>query len=66
MNISIEDFKNDSFIISIYDVSGKLVKTKILDNIDSSINISELKSGLYIYKLVDKEDILKIDKLVIE
>jgi hypothetical protein len=55
----------DSYI-SIYDIQGKLQKTKSLESKNSLINISDLNSGIYIIKIADSDKILKMDRLIIE
>jgi hypothetical protein len=54
--------------LSIYDISGKLVYIKTIDNIDSSININtiNLNNGIYFIQLSDTTNLLWTDKLVIQ
>ncbi len=38
-----------------YDVSGRLVKKEILNNIENSIDISQLVSGMYVLKFTSRK-----------
>ncbi len=51
--------------VTIYDVSGKLVKTVNVDTNSSKINVSELVKGIYLFTIV-LEDNTKITKKVIK
>ncbi|NMH86873.1 T9SS type A sorting domain-containing protein [Flavivirga algicola] len=55
--ISIQNALNSN--ISIYDVSGKLVK-QVLNLKSSSVNISSLSAGLYFVKINSSKDVFKI------
>lgn len=53
-------------ILSVYDLTGKMVFTKVLNNSQlNSMNVSELNSGLYLYQLSGTE-IQKSGKLFIK
>lgn len=43
----------NSFSIAVFDVLGKLIKTKIIDKINPSYNVSELSEGLYFIQTQD-------------
>lgn len=66
INISFDNNKHSDFFLSIYDVQGKLQKSKKLDLNNSNISISDLVTGIYILKITDNEKVLKMDKLIIE
>ena len=51
-------------IVSIYDITGKTVKEVSLGSSNSQINISELKQGLYIIKVMDNNDNMNIVKFI--
>lgn len=52
--------------ILVYDIQGRLQKTKKLEIDNSMINISDLNPGVYFLKIVDNVKILKMDRLIIE
>lgn len=58
---------NESTIIEVYDIQGKLVKSVAKDNNDTftSINISDLKSGFYILKIKSEDGKKITQKFVI-
>ncbi|GAB7257552.1 endonuclease [Polaribacter sp. OB-PA-B3] len=42
---------NEKATINIYNVLGKLVQSEIIENVNSSINVSKLSKGMYLLKL---------------
>ena len=66
INISISDSDCQKLQIFIYDIQGRLQKTRILESTNSMISISDLKSGIYILKIYDDENVIKMDRLIIE
>ena len=56
-------FVNNSSI-TIYDALGKLILTQELGNEINTLNISELKNGMYTYKVLNNSNIVKIGKIV--
>lgn len=66
INIYFGGDKNKICMIKFFDIGGRLIKSKNLEFAKSIINISDLETGIYFYKLTEKDKILKIDKLIIE
>lgn len=54
--------------VTIYDISGKLVYRKAIDNLESKMNINtmNLNNGIYFIQLSDDTKLLWTDKLVIQ
>lgn len=54
--------------VNIYDISGKLVYIKTIDNLENRININtmNLNNGIYFIQLADDTKLLWTDKLVIQ
>ncbi len=65
VNFRIEDAKQTSVQIYIYDIQGRLKKSGIVDIANSGIDISDLPTGLYIIKIADSDRIIKLEKLII-
>lgn len=65
LNISsIQDITG--YTVLIYDMNGKLVCTKHLTDMKSSINVTSYSSGTYIYKIADRTgNILQEDKFIV-
>jgi len=61
--ISVIQAANSTF--TLYDITGKAVKSERIDGNAKIINASELVSGIYIYALRSKDNILKTGKLLI-
>lgn len=55
---------NSTFYI--YDVSARKVKTEIINSEKSKIDISNMKAGVYFYRLTNNMSILKTGKLLIK
>jgi hypothetical protein len=56
-------FVNNSSI-AIYDALGKLILTQELGSEINTLNISELKNGMYTYKVLNNSNVVKIGKIV--
>lgn len=54
---------NEIKYLEIYDVSGRLVQTSLVNNLDSIINISDRANGIYYLKVVTSEGI-KVEKII--
>jgi hypothetical protein len=64
-NITIE---NNNFVISnieLYNITGQLVKTENVNSMSINMNISDLKTGIYILELHTNETSIR-RKLIIE
>lgn len=66
INITLKNSSYHNLKIFIYDIQGKLFKVKNLKSNNSLIDISDLNSGIYILKITDNQNVLKIDRLIIE
>jgi hypothetical protein len=56
--------ENATFLL--HDLTGRIIFTKTLENIKEKIDLSTVTSGIYIYQIKTKNDILKTDKLFIK
>ena len=58
-------FKNEgSFTFECYDLLGKLVQTEMITNSGQVINISSLKSGMYLYRIKNEGQVIQTGKLI--
>ena len=65
IQIELDTELNESVILSIFDLSGRVVLEEKIKAATSSLDISDLSKGAYIYRLVDKNNnILYQDKLI--
>ncbi|MEP2770607.1 MAG: ELWxxDGT repeat protein [Fulvivirga sp.] len=55
LNFDLSDFKNENIKIRILDTSGRLVRRLDFNDSNQSINIENLKSGIYILQLVTSD-----------
>ena len=58
---------NDSGILSIYDVAGKLIRNYSLNSSTTTaiVNVSQLEAGVYIYSVLINNAKVKTDRLII-
>ena len=60
-------FKNEGlFALECYDLLGKLVQKEMITNSGQVINISSLKSGMYLYRIKDGNKTIQTGKLIRE
>lgn len=64
--IRLEGNLNSEYTFDLYDVNGKLIKTLTLTKGETTMNVSELVSGVYFYHIREGEHLLKNGKLLIE
>ena len=65
LNINFPNQLIEPYELNIFDLNGKLVFNKRLFNLKNTINLNDLKSGFYSYKVNNKSSILREDKLII-
>jgi len=65
VTLNIDGISSEDITLNIYDVVGFLVKTDILLQNQQQINVSDLKSGIYLVE-VKSEEFLGRQKLIIE
>jgi hypothetical protein len=51
--------------LHIFDINGKLVSSYLLKGQKTSLNLAELKEGVYFYTIISNNKVLKRDKIVI-
>ncbi len=61
--VEIYDLKPNT-VFEIYDALGKLVFTKIIETETTPINTTNLFEGVYLYKILNKNGLLKTGKLI--
>jgi len=54
LNISVDNYMI-GYTLKVYDVSGRLTKTAVIECANYTLNISELASGAYLYAFEDKK-----------
>lgn len=65
--IIIRQYGNPQFLDAvIYDVNGRWIKNAVLSDVDSSIDVSDLKIGMYIVKIEKDGEILATKKLMLQ
>jgi hypothetical protein len=51
--------------VSITDLSGKLISTSMLEAGDSTLNLSDLSSGIYLINFIG-DNFVKTDKIILK
>lgn len=63
--INTEMTENESGIISLFDVNGRMVKQTSITDGQTNLDISELIDGIYIYQIAVGNEMIKVDKLMV-
>ena len=66
LNINYNKSGFNTLTIKIYDILGELVKIENLKSDNKSINLTELKKGIYFYQVLENGRVVKADKLMVE
>ena len=66
INISLTSELAQHSSLEIYDAIGKLIIKQVLANELNAINISNLNNGIYLFKVLNNSNIIKIGKLIKE
>ena len=64
LNIALPASISQNSTLEIYDAIGKLVVKHTLTNELNSVNISDLTNGIYLFKILNNNNSVKIGKLV--
>lgn len=56
--------ENNTYELNIFNLQGAIVSTATIDQINTTLNTSELATGMYIYKISSKSQIIKSGKLI--
>jgi hypothetical protein len=63
--ISLNDIsKNNSYDLNIYNVLGKMVISTVITNQVTTLETSQLRSGIYFYKLTESGNLIQSGKLI--
>ncbi len=64
LNITLTNELSKNSSLEVYDALGKLVIKQVLANELNTINISNFENGIYLYKVLNNTNIVKVGKLV--
>jgi hypothetical protein len=64
LNIALPTSLSQNSTLEIYDALGKLVIKQAMLNETTSINISNLDNGIYLFKILNNSNLVKIGKLI--
>jgi len=62
---SIEHNQTSELIVEIYSITGKLLKSKIINQQNITLNLETKKPGIYILHIKDGQETVKTEKLII-
>lgn len=62
MNVEISSFNSQSFKMEMFDVLGKKVFSKSINELTSRINVSKWNSGVYLVRLTSSDDTVALTK----
>ncbi|MBQ3832787.1 MAG: T9SS type A sorting domain-containing protein, partial [Bacteroidales bacterium] len=66
LNILLNSLPEGKTMIEFHDVTGRLVLSEEIKSANPSINISSLKQGVYMYRIINGENIIARDRIVKE
>ena len=66
LNILLNSFPEGKTMIEFHDVTGRLVLSEEIKSANTSINISSLRQGVYMYRIINGENIIARDRVVKE
>jgi len=66
INIIVEDNSCCDYTVYFYDIKGRLIKTKHFDTDRSTIDIGDLSKGVYLLKIADQNEVIKMHRLIVE
>ena len=66
LNILLNSLPEGKTMIEFHDVTGRLVLSEEIKSANTSINISSLKQGVYMYRIVNGDNIIARDRIVKE
>jgi hypothetical protein len=67
VNIKVEGLlSNEKTIIEVVDIYGKVIYSNSINNINLSIDLSNISSGIYFVLVRNQKQIIKTEKLIIE
>jgi len=64
LKLKIENFSIDKLTFEIYDIQGKLLKTKKIENNEVSIEMSNLLQGAYFLRVLEEGQEIKTFKII--
>ncbi len=62
---TIELSENSKITIDIFSITGKLLKSKVINQQSTTVNINDKKPGIYILQIKDDKKIVKTQKIII-
>ena len=66
LNILLNSLPEGKTMIEFHDVTGRLVLSEEIKSANTSINISSLKQGVYMYRIVNGDSVIARDRIVKE
>ena len=57
---------SEKYNIDIFDVTGRIIYSNYIDQNNNKVNLTGKYPGVYIYKIVNKENVIKQGKLILE
>jgi len=57
---------SEKYTIEIFDVTGRIIYSNYIDQNNNTVNLTGKYPGVYIYKILNKENVIKQGKLILE
>jgi len=62
--LKVEDFKIENLSYQLFDMSGKLLESKLVENMETSIAMDQHPSATYFLKVIQKDKVVKSFKII--
>lgn len=62
--LKVEDFQLENLSYQLFDMSGKLLESKLVENMETSIAMDQHPSATYFLKVIQKNEVVKSFKII--
>jgi len=64
VKLKVEDFQMENLSYQLFDMSGKLLESKLVENVETSIAMDQHPSATYFLKVIQKNEVVKSFKII--
>lgn len=66
LNFRLNQQKAQELLLLVYDLTGKLILNEVFDTVNFSVDINELKTGIYVYRLFGGGELIGSEKFEVQ
>ncbi|MBK6984779.1 MAG: T9SS type A sorting domain-containing protein [Bacteroidetes bacterium] len=64
LKLKLENYKSENLTYHLYQLDGKIIETKKIENLDVTISMEHLASGIYFLKITELNKDIKTFKII--